>query len=127
MRDAIRLDPTYGVNPSVGICFWCGEDDGTVLLFGRMKDGKAAPRRACVSLEPCPSCKEKRALGITFEEWDEDSGSPTGRWAVVTEDAVRRMIADESRLAAVLRARMARMPKDSYRAVFDARSQSESA
>ena len=36
VMNGIMLDPTHGVNPSLGCCFWCGEAVD-VLLFGRLR------------------------------------------------------------------------------------------
>ena len=104
----LRLSETHGVNPSVGVCFWCGEDD-TVILFGRLPGDREAPRRVCLSYDPCKKCEEKMALGIRVMECDERATQdgqqpinpgqflevyPAGRWWVITEEAVRRFITD---------------------------------
>lgn len=97
MSGRITLHPKYGVNPTLGVCFWCGGDDGTIGLLGLNK-GREAPRRAIISAEPCPKCKENMALGITVieankfqaEPWQPQIAPdtfPTGRWCVVDRDA----------------------------------------
>lgn len=92
---SILLSEQHGVNPSIEVCFWCGEDRGGVVLFGRLKDDQAAPRRACVSYEPCKECQGQMDRGITLIAVDpEDDHTPTGPWAVLTEDAVRRLLRD---------------------------------
>jgi hypothetical protein len=93
----ITLHPEHGVNPTLGICFWCGGEDGTIAMLGLNK-GKKAPHKAIVSLEPCPACKANMALGITVIEatkfqkdaWQPciaEGAYPTGRWAVAKRDA----------------------------------------
>lgn len=105
----MRLSAKHGVNPSMGVCFWCGEDDGTIALPGRLPGDAEAPRRAVWSMEPCAKCKANMALGITLMEANGDTKpEPTGRWVVVTEDCVRRLFNDDV-LPAVLRHRKAFM------------------
>jgi hypothetical protein len=36
MKDSIRLSEKHGVNPSLMLCFYCGEASGVALL-GRLK------------------------------------------------------------------------------------------
>ncbi len=113
-RDEIRLSPEHGLNPSLGVCFWCGEDDGSVVLPGLMKGDKEAPHRAVWSMEPCKACVEKRAQGITLIECEEtdDELEPTGTWFVVTEDFVRRVFSDEGMIADTMRHRVANVSVD---------------
>lgn len=66
MAGRITLHPEFGVNPSLDICFWCGEPKGVALL-GRNK-GREAPRQMVTSYEPCDTCKENFALGILVLE-----------------------------------------------------------
>lgn len=58
MSNSIKLDPKYGVNPSIDICFWCGKDSGNISLLGHIKGGKEAPRYSINTYEPCDSCKK---------------------------------------------------------------------
>lgn len=108
---ALYLHPEHGVNPTCGVCFWCGKDDGTVVLLGRAYKGRA-PHRMVVSLEPCATCRADRAKGVTIIEASDtpivhkgNEGAtalsikaeggrdayPTGRWCVMTEAAAARM------------------------------------
>lgn len=96
MNKHITLHPEHGVNPSIGVCFWCCKDDGTVLLLGHNK-GKEAPRRMVASYEPCDECRDLMAKGITVMEANEpthyaDKPRPTGRWVVVSAEAIRHVI-----------------------------------
>jgi hypothetical protein len=56
MSKDIRLDPKFGLNPSVSICNICGKDDG-IILFGRMKGGIEAPRE--IHAGPCEACMKE--------------------------------------------------------------------
>lgn len=106
----MRLHPEHGVNPTLGLCFWCGEPNGEVLLVGAAVSGKA-PLRAVGSYDPCSGCKTQMEKGITLLEVVNDlpqaSGQPcikeisggaklypTGRWVVATPDAVRDVFND---------------------------------
>ena len=60
----IYLSPKHGLNPSLGVCFYCLEDDGTVVLPGRLKGDVEAPRKAVWSMEPCPKCKDLMTQGV---------------------------------------------------------------
>ena len=57
MGDIIRLSDRHGVNPTLCMCFWCGEDTGDLALLGRMKGDVEAPQKAIVNYDPCPDCK----------------------------------------------------------------------
>jgi hypothetical protein len=110
---SIRVSEKHGVNPSVGQCFWCGEDDGTVVLLGRLPGDAEAPRRVCTSYEPCAKCQEQMTAGITVYEVSDRPAHdgqremqrdvyPTGRWLVVTEDWALRKITPQKVLDRVL-------------------------
>jgi hypothetical protein len=111
MSRGVTLSPKHGVNPSLGVCFWCRKDDGTVLLVGRInktirgEHDPEAPRRMVASLEPCDNCKALMARGITLMEAHEPAPGqmpePTGRWFVMTEDAVTRIFDAEAAQAAL--------------------------
>jgi hypothetical protein len=60
----IRLSGKHGVNPSIGKCFYCLEDDA-IVLFGALPDDAEAPR-CCgvINLQPCHKCKEHMKQGI---------------------------------------------------------------
>ena len=102
-KDSIPLSPTHGVNPSLGQCFWCGEQNGTVLLLGRLPNDQPAPYMVVMDYEPCNACKKKFAMGVTLVEVTDTplangqrpfgtSGAyPTGRLVVVTPDSILRI------------------------------------
>ena len=105
MAGGVRISEKHGVNPSMGQCFWCGGDDGTILLVGRLPGDKEAPRRIFHSYDPCDECKTNMALGIAlveareFENFDRqpliqkqpNEVYPTGRWIVMKPEAVNRV------------------------------------
>lgn len=55
----------HGLNPTVPICFFCGETKNEVALLGRINspDRKEkdieAPSHCIINYEPCDECKEK--------------------------------------------------------------------
>ena len=80
----IRLSPKYGLNPTIPVCFWCGEEKNEIALLGRLSskktvktawDGEStkavdsdieAPRHCVIDYEPCDECKKNMALGIAL-------------------------------------------------------------
>jgi hypothetical protein len=96
---SIRLHPEHGVNPTVTVCFFCNKDTGVALLGAGFKG--RAPHRMVMNYEPCEECQANMAKGITLIEATEQPNHagqpelqkgvyPTGRWAVITEDAAKR-------------------------------------
>lgn len=122
MTDSIRLHPKYGLNPTMPVCFWCGEDRGEVALLGAAYKDEA-PHRMVIDHEPCSKCAEKMAQGITLAEASRGSdGEPqyTGRWAVLREDAVARLFQPEAVVQSVLAARRALLDPEAFQALFAA-------
>lgn len=76
MAKGIRVSEKYGLNPTMGICFFCGKETGEIALMGRMTNGKRgrackeieAPKYSVLSYEPCDKCKEIMDKGITLIE-----------------------------------------------------------
>jgi hypothetical protein len=87
----LKLSPQHGVNPALSTCFWCGADDGSILLMGRLPNDEPAPTKVCASYEPCPTCQSHMDLGITLMEADPTTNRPTGRWMVIKPEAVGPM------------------------------------
>ena len=56
----IKLSPKHGANLSVDHCFVCGTDIG-VVLFGRIKNDKEAPKNCCTG-SLCDNCKKLRRI-----------------------------------------------------------------
>lgn len=95
----IRISEKHGVNPSMMMCFYCGEEYA-IALPGRLRteaDPDAeAPRSAVWDMDPCPRCKEYMKQGIILiSVRDGEKGNNphrTGKFAVVKEEALRRII-----------------------------------
>jgi len=138
----IRLSEQHGVNPSMGVCFWCGKEDGTILLLGRLPGDKEAPRRMVAGYEPCDECKAQFALGaVLIEAKDRPSFDgqqpiqkammgnpdlyPTGRLHVIKREAVARIFNPESMVQEVLRLGQAFIEPEVFDAIEDARKRAE--
>ena len=99
-KDEILLSEKHGVNPSIDICFYCGESKG-IILFGKLKGDAEAPRECCTSVEPCDKCKEKYNDYLLIVEKPSVEEDPTGRWFAIKKDAVPAEYA-KSRVAFML-------------------------
>ena len=69
-KDSIELSPKYGLNPTIKMCFYCGEESGEIAIMGRIREKGAngkpvkdsdieAPRQMLLDYQPCEKCKEK--------------------------------------------------------------------
>lgn len=114
MSRNIILSPKYGVNPTIPVCFWCGEQKPEIALMGRVyeKDSRTGKKLrgsdvempmsgVCLDIEPCPKCEEIFRQGVLLMECVEtpngkfsvtdNKGRPhwlTGRYAVKKADEV---------------------------------------
>ena len=106
MSKGIKVSQKHGVNPSMDICFWCGEVRG-VALCGKLKGDAEAPKKMVTSLEPCDKCKERFKKGVHLIEVTDDGSHcgnnkafafkdtegkfhwPTGRYVVMKPEAMR--------------------------------------
>lgn len=106
MSKGITLSKKHGVNPSMDVCFWCGEPKG-LALCGRIKGDAEAPKRMVTSLSPCDKCREKFMLGVHLIEVTDDGSRfgdnkafafvdtegkphwPTGRYVVMKPEAMK--------------------------------------
>lgn len=101
---SVRLHPKYGVNPTMPVCFWCQEPTGELALLGAGFKEQAPPKMV-LGYDPCKTCAEGMALGITCIEVDSAAKldrpplqkegalsvvAPTGRWLVIKEEAIIR-------------------------------------
>ena len=111
MSNSVKISPRHGLNPSIPICFWCGEEKNEVVLLGKMnKEDSEAPRRILIDYEPCEKCKKAFEQGIQVigvnttpffdnQEPLKKEGDarlyPSGAYFIATEQWVNRVIADE--------------------------------
>ena len=104
----IRLSKKHGVNPSLEVCFWCGEPMGVALL-GKLKGDAEAPREICTSYEMCDKCKEHNKTMIHMIEASTTplheyqpsinpglNAYPTGRNFWIKDEALKQILKPES-------------------------------
>lgn len=116
MRGRIRIRPKHGLNPTLPVCFWCGEPTGEIAILGAAYKGEA-PMHMIVNREPCDTCEGAWALGIVVFEAVEDTREPTGSWSVITEDGASQIFHD-NKLKVVLGLRRCMISQASYRQIF---------
>lgn len=118
----IKLSPKFGVNPSMAVCFYCGQEKGDIVLPGRIRrkgtqEDVEAPRRAVWDDEPCAGCRAMMKQGIMMCEVDEarttDINNPhrTGCMVVITDEAAERIFEGEFR-DRILKTRFCFVPTD---------------
>lgn len=117
MSRGIELSPKHGLNPTIPVCFFCGEDKNEIALMGRVRErdtktGKAKrgsdvemPMKMVLDYEPCEKCREKFSAGVLLigvtthapdgrpplqQQKDGTCLYPTGGHAVMTPDGVQR-------------------------------------
>lgn len=106
MSNSIKLSPKHGVNPTIPVCFFCGEEKNEIALLGRIGDGRKhedfeAPRHMVLDYEPCDKCKEQWSKGVAIIEVTQTPLSdgrppiqkdlyPTGRHVVIKPEAWSR-------------------------------------
>lgn len=127
---SIRVSEKHGVNPSIEVCYLCGEDKG-LILFGRMKGDEQAPHRVCINKEPCDKCKDYMKQGvILIEVRDGESGDDPyrmGGYAVVSQQFIERVISTPELAQAMLKQRVAYIETSTWDMLGIPRGQKETA
>lgn len=118
---SIRLHPKFGVNPSLGVCFYCGKEDGTLVLLG-MNKGKEAPRRAVYDSQPCAECRDIMRAGVilvSVRTGEENTTNPyrTGGWVGVTPEFIEKIVTDPEACASVLKHRFSFVDDETWDAL----------
>lgn len=122
---AIRFSKKHGVNPSLEVCFWCGEPMGVALL-GKLKGDAEAPREICTGYEMCDKCKEHNKTMIHMIEASTQplhegqpsinpslNAYPTGRNFWIKDEALKQILKPES-FEATLKCRSALLEPDVF-------------
>lgn len=98
MSKNITLHREHGLNPTIPVCFWCGEEKGEIALLGNKYKGEA-PRHMVMDYEPCLACQERFKQGILVIEADTkpvgegqppfngQDAYPTGNHVVIKEES----------------------------------------
>lgn len=124
----MRLSAKHGLNPSMPVCFWCGEPTGEVVWFGASyPKGAEAPMHVVMNYNPCPKCVADFAKGIVLMAAShtpignrpaiQDGVWPTGAVVVVTEEAVRHIFKGDA-ADDVLKHRRAYLDAETFDALF---------
>lgn len=120
---SIHVSKKHGVNPSLDLCFWCGEAKGVALL-GYLPNDAEAPREMVTSYDPCDTCKSQFESGITFIEVSASPLAknqppiqkdiyPTGNVLVVKEEAVSRIFT-EPQTSEIIKARTCLLDQETF-------------
>lgn len=126
MSKSIPLSPKHGLNPTIPVCFFCGQPRNEVALLGKIPAKKhtvntawgskstvvddpdpEAPMHCIIDLEPCEKCAAQMkqgytALGVShtprFANQPEVQPSLylTGSYLVFSEQGVRRIFTPEA-------------------------------
>ena len=117
MSNSITLSPKHGVNATIPVCFFCGEEKNEIALLGRIYErdkhtGKKvpgsdleAPMKMVLDYQPCDCCAAKFKQGVLLigvSEMPFDNRPPmtakggaqvypTGSYAVVKPRAVKEI------------------------------------
>lgn len=112
MSNSIKISPKHGVNPTIPVCFYCGEPKNEIALLGKIGgrgEDLEAPKHLVIDYEPCDKCKEMWQQGVPLVEAvssyyikdnrppiqeDKATGTllyPTGRCVVLKIEAARRL------------------------------------
>lgn len=105
---SIKISPKYGVNPTIPVCFFCGEEKQEIALLGKLKGDVEAPHRMCLDYEPCEKCKQIFAqsillIGVVTSPLPDNRPPiqenlyPTGSYMLVTESFIERFLADDTK------------------------------
>jgi hypothetical protein len=100
----IPISKKHGLNPSISLCFWCGEECGIALL-GRLPDDIKAPKHCLLDYTPCKNCQKIFKQGGLIVECDtkplsslsgqppiQDNLYPTGRFAVLKLESLKHLV-----------------------------------
>ena len=106
-QTGLKLSPKHGLNPTIAVCFWCGEEKGEIALLGHIGDGRKgedieANMYSVIDYEPCPACMAKMDAGFTVVEATTSPNDittvpiqegiyPTGRFVVITREAAHKI------------------------------------
>lgn len=116
----IQLSEKHGLNPSISLCFFCGGDKNELVIPGKLKGDKEAPKEAVWDKEPCDKCKDYMKKGIILicvdEDKTDDISNPyrAGPFVVASDDFITRSLDDDS-VKSTLESRVAFVPLDAWK------------
>lgn len=114
----IRLSEKHGVNPSLILCGFCGEDSG-IALMGKLPQDAEAPKRQVSIERPCQKCEtamKSKVFLVMITDDSVGSANPTLKGISVTvEDwVIRELVTDEALIKNVLSKRFAFIPETDW-------------
>lgn len=90
----MRLSEEHGLNPTIPVCFLCGNEKNEIALLGASYKGEA-PMRMCLDKTPCAKCKEMMAQGVLLIEvqdgTDHENPYRMGNLVVLKDEAAQRI------------------------------------
>ena len=99
MAGSLKLHWVHGVNPTIPVCYFCGQDKKEVALLGAAYKGQA-PMNMVIDQEPCDDCKSWMKKGVILIQVEDNSEPPhpvrTGGFCVISEAGIRKMFTDEA-------------------------------
>lgn len=91
----VTLSEKRGLNPSISICFFCGGEKNELIIPGRLKGDREAPRKAVWNREPCDTCKQHMKEGVMLcvvkDGSDPQNPYRTGRLLVIRDEDARNI------------------------------------
>ena len=126
---SLRISHKHGVNPTIPLCYFCGQPKNEIVLLGLLPNDAEAPRNLVIDYQPCEKCREMMELGVTLVEVTIDPPNvgqpplahiegediyPTGRWCVVKPEFIDKAINDPDLAENIKRERKAFLPPDAY-------------
>ena len=98
----------------MGVCFYCGEPDGTVLLDRRLRP--TLPRYSVHTIDPCPACRERFKDHILLVEVTNED-KPTGFWCTAPRDELLPALTSEELRNSIAADGMAKVLADEWDAM----------
>ena len=105
---SLRLSAKHGLNPTLPVCFYCGQETGEVALLGASYHGEA-PKNLILNKVPCGKCQDYMKVGIVLvccRKGTESDPQPTGAYAVIKEDAAAKLFLHAPQLEQVMNRRL---------------------
>lgn len=119
-RPEFQEHEEYGLNPTVMVCLYCGQDTGCIALMGNSMTGRA-PARAVLSLKRCKKCEKEYRNAVMFVEMVEDGGQlrPTGRWAALSKEWPGLKDVDDPRIKEMIRTEYVLVDPEVFQMLFE--------
>ena len=99
MSKEIPVSEKHGLNPTLGVCFWCGKHTGEIALLGKLPNDAKAPKEMVLNYDPCDECIKQFNSGVLVIEVTQngeknqppikDTFYPTGRYVVMRPEAFK--------------------------------------